>query len=134
MEELIVKVKGKEYKVKVEETNDGRIKVYCGSDVYELDGKSEIEPLFADMVKEPQSAGEDENLIKAPLPGIVFSVLVKIGDNVKKGDVLVKIMAMKMENEVTAPKDCVIKEIRVKKDNTVNRGDILIVLELTKNS
>ncbi len=128
MEELIIKVKGKEYKVKVEEIN-GKVKVYCGNDVYELDTKSDIEPLFADVIKEEEKLGEGKVAVKAPLPGTIFSVNVKAGDKVKKGTSLVKLMAMKMENDVTATKDCTIKEVKVKKNDNVNRGDILVILE-----
>lgn len=128
MEELIIKVKGREYKVKVEEIN-GKVKVYCGKDVYEVDTKSEIEPLFADTVKEEEKLDEGQTAIKSPLPGKIFSVNVGAGDKVKKGATLVKLIAMKMENEVTATKDGIIKEIKVKKNDIVNRGDILIILE-----
>ena len=128
MEDLIIKVKGKEYKVKVEEIN-GKVKVYCGNDVYEIDAKSDIEPLFADVIKREEKADERQNAIKAPLPGAIFSVNVKAGDKVKKGDSLVKLMAMKMENDVTSTKDGVVKEVKVKKNDNVNRGDILVILE-----
>ena len=128
MEELTIKVKGKEYKVKVEEIN-GKVKVYCGNDVYEIDTKSDIEPLFVDTIKEEEKIQEGQNAIKAPLPGTIFSVNAKAGDKVKKGDSLVKLMAMKMENEVTSIKDGVVKEVKVKKNDNVNRGDILIILE-----
>ena len=129
MEEIIIKVEGKEYKVKVEETEQGKIKVYCGNDVYEVDAKSEIEPVFADAIKEEEKLGEGQIAIKAPLPGTIFSVNVKTGDKVKKGAPLVKLIAMKMENEVTATKDGTIKEIKVKKNDNVNKGDILVILE-----
>ena len=128
MEELIIKVKGKEYKVKVEEIN-GKVKVYCGNDVYEIDTKSDIEPLFVDEIKEEEKVDEGQNSIKAPLPGTIFSVNVKAGDKVKKGDSLVKLMAMKMENDVTSTKEGVVKEVKVKKSDNVNRGDILVILD-----
>ncbi|MBS3103262.1 biotin/lipoyl-binding protein [Candidatus Woesearchaeota archaeon] len=127
MEEIIIKVKGKEYKVRVEEKG-GKVKVYCGNDVYEIDSKSEIEPLFADIIKEEENE-KGQIAVKAPLPGVIFSVNAKAGDKVKKGAVLVKLMAMKMENDVAAAKDCIVREIKVKKNDTVNRGDTLAILE-----
>ena len=86
MEEIIIKVKGKEYKVRVEEKG-GKVKVYCGNDVYEIDSKSEIEPLFADIIKEEENE-KGQIAVKAPLPGVIFSVNAKAGDKVKKGAVL----------------------------------------------
>lgn len=128
MEDLIIKVKGKEYKVKVEEVN-GKVKVYFGNEVYELDAKSDIEPLFVDIIKEEEKSDDEHDVIKSPLPGTIFSVNVKAGDKIKKGTSLVKLMAMKMENDVTATKDCTIKEVKVKKNDVVDRGDVLILIE-----
>lgn len=128
MEEIIIKVKGKEYKVKIEEIN-GKIKVHCGKDVYEVDTKSDIEPLFADSIIAEREIKESKGVVKAPLPGIIYSVNVKSGDKVKKGTSLIKLMAMKMENDVTAPTDGKVKEVKVKKNDIVNRGDVLVVLE-----
>jgi len=128
MEEIIIKVKGKEYKVKVEETEQGKVKVHFGNNVYEVDTKSDIQPLFADTLKEDHHK-KGQKTIRAPLPGKIFSVDVKAGDKVKKGASLIKLIAMKMENEINAPTDCTIKEVKVKKNNTVNKGDVLIILE-----
>ena len=129
MEEIIVKVDGKEYKVKVEETEDGKVKVYCGKDIYEVETKPKI---LSDLEKEDQKKEhikEGDNAIKAPLPGTIIEVNVKKGQVVSEGDTLIKLVAMKMENEVIAPKDGKIKTINVKKNDNVNMGDILIVLE-----
>jgi glutaconyl-CoA/methylmalonyl-CoA decarboxylase subunit gamma len=128
MEEIIINVKGKKYKVKIEET-DGKVKVYFGNEVYQVDTKSDIEPLFADSIKEKEEVEESKGDIKAPLPGTVVAVNVKIGDKVKKGDSLVKLIAMKMENDITAQTDGVVKEIKIKKDDVVQKGDILMVIE-----
>ncbi len=75
------------------------------------------------------AAEEGKIEIIAPLPGIIYDVKIKEGANVKQGQSLFTLMAMKMENDVTAPKDGIIKEIKVKKDDNVNRGDILAILE-----
>ena len=66
--------------------------------------------------------------VKAPLPGSVISILVKEGDAVKSGQVLMLIEAMKMENEVLAPSDGVVKKIPVSQGAMVAAGDTLIVL------
>lgn len=128
MEELIVKVDGKEYNVKVEETEDGRLRVHCGDDVYEVETKKPIEPEATKRTKE-KNIEDDARIIKAPLPGIIVAVNIKKGEKVKAGDVLVKLVSMKMENEITADKESRVKEVRVKKNDNVNRGDVLVVLE-----
>jgi len=67
--------------------------------------------------------------IVAQLPGKVLKVLVKPGDRVKKGDVVLTIESMKMEVEIFAESEGVIKEVRVKPGDAVNTGDVLVVME-----
>lgn len=70
-----------------------------------------------------------EEEVTAPLAGTVLSLEVEPGDEVKAGDVLLKLEAMKMENEIVSPKNGVVKEVKVSKDQSVKANDVLIVLE-----
>lgn len=66
--------------------------------------------------------------IVAPLPGKVVAVIVNVGDEIKKGDVVVILEAMKMENEIVSNKDGRVTEIRVKQGDTADTGDVLVVV------
>ncbi len=68
----------------------------------------------------------EEGEILAPMAGKIVSVKVEKGDEVKLGDVLCTLEAMKMENEVTATKSGLIEEINVSEGMAVNEGDILM--------
>lgn len=68
------------------------------------------------------------NEIKAPMPGIILNVLVKENEQVKEGDVLLILEAMKMENSITSPKNGIIKKIKIAKSSTVEKGQLLIEL------
>lgn len=68
-------------------------------------------------------------LITAPMPGVILKVYVKPGDNVKKGDPLCVLVAMKMENEIKAAADGVVKEVFVKNEDKVAVGDKIIIIE-----
>lgn len=129
MEEIIVKVDGKEYKVFVEETEEGKIFVRCNGDVYEVETKKDVEQSAIERLHKKQAAEQGKLEITAPLPGIVYDIKVKEGTNVKQGQSLFTLMAMKMENDITAPRDGLLKEIKVKKDDNVNKGDVLAVIE-----
>ncbi len=112
-----VKVNGKEYDVEIEE----------------IGGNIESQPLpkRREIIKEPEVEEKkiERGAITAPMAGKILDIRVKEGDNVKKGDILMILEAMKMENEIQSPKDGEIKEIRVKVGDNVNRGDILIVMD-----
>lgn len=69
------------------------------------------------------------NDIKAPMPGLILDILVKAGDEVKEGDYLLVLEAMKMENALSAPRDGVVKAVAVTKEDTVDKGQLLIEME-----
>ena len=64
--------------------------------------------------------------IKAPMPGLVLNVLVAEGDEVKKGDSLLVLEAMKMENMIKSPTDGIIKKITIKQGDKVEKNEVLI--------
>jgi biotin carboxyl carrier protein len=70
----------------------------------------------------PKGAG----YIKSPLPGIIVSVLAKVGDTVKIGDRLLILEAMKMENNINSDKAGTVLAIKVSPRDSVLEGDILI--------
>jgi len=67
--------------------------------------------------------------IKAPMPGLVLKVLVAEGDEIKKGDNLFVLEAMKMENIIKAPADATIKSIKIKPTDKVEKGQLLILFK-----
>lgn len=129
MEDLTIKVNGKEYSVKVEETEDGKLLVHCNGDVYEVEAPYNKEAAIFNREKKQEIEEAGKFVVTAPLPGTIFEVKIKKGQKVKEGDSLIKLIAMKMENDITAPRSGTIKEIRVRKDDTVNKDDILAIIE-----
>jgi biotin carboxyl carrier protein len=67
--------------------------------------------------------------IKTAMPGKVVRILLEAGAEVRKGEPVLVIEAMKMQNEMKSPKDGVIKELRATEGSTVNAGDVLVVIE-----
>jgi biotin carboxyl carrier protein len=63
------------------------------------------------------------------MPGLILSVDVKIGQEVKEDDSLLVLEAMKMENVLTSPRDGIIKSISITKGETVNKNQLLIEFE-----
>ncbi len=82
-----------------------------------------------------QSMGLDKlvaakvNDVKAPMPGLVLSIKVQVGNTVKKGDALLILEAMKMENIIKAPTDGTIKAVLVTEKQAVDKGQVLFVFE-----
>ena len=68
-------------------------------------------------------------IVRAPGPGVIQSIRVKIGDHVKKGDSLLTLEAMKMELAVTAPCDGIVQQVFVVTNTPALRGSSLLQLQ-----
>lgn len=73
--------------------------------------------------------GAGQQRVKAPMPGRVLRVLVKVGDEVAHRQGLVVVEAMKMENELTAPRAGKVIEVGVTEGTSVEAGRLLVVIE-----
>lgn len=75
---------------------------------------------------QPQQAGE----INSSLPGTIKEILVKEGDVVKKGQLLLILEAMKMLNRIVAPESGTISEINVKEGDKISKNHLMIKMEI----
>ncbi|MBW6515526.1 MAG: biotin/lipoyl-binding protein [Candidatus Cloacimonetes bacterium] len=78
------------------------------------------------QISKPQT--KIDGTIRAPIPGTVIDILVKEGDKVKTGDVVIILEAMKMESEIHTEKDGTVSNIKVNKGASVNEGDLLMMI------
>jgi biotin carboxyl carrier protein len=75
------------------------------------------------------AAGTGRISISAPMPGKIVRLLVAAGDEVKPGQGIVVVEAMKMQNELKSPREGRVTAIRVSVNDSVNAGDILALIE-----
>lgn len=71
---------------------------------------------------------ENESKVITPMPAKIVKILVNAGDEVKKGQAVIVVSAMKMEMEFKAGKDGIVKKVHVKEEDTVNVNEVLIEL------
>ncbi|MBR5203621.1 MAG: acetyl-CoA carboxylase biotin carboxyl carrier protein subunit [Bacteroidaceae bacterium] len=67
--------------------------------------------------------------IKSPLPGVILDIKCNVGDEVKRGQTLIILEAMKMENSINADKDGKVTAINVSKGESVLEGTDLVIIE-----
>jgi len=67
--------------------------------------------------------------VKAPMPGKILEVLVKVGDQVKEDDEDIMLEAMKMENPIYAPAGGTVKEIKVKANDSVETDQLMVIID-----
>ena len=119
--------KNKSYTVKLEKSdfNNRAYVISVNSNSYTVKISNEIDRLIKEMGFTIGSSVK-ANSIKAPMPGIILSVIVKENQEVKEGETLLILEAMKMENAISAPKSGFIKSIYAKSGETVEKGALLI--------
>ncbi|WP_424977018.1 pyruvate carboxylase [Leisingera sp. S232] len=114
----------------ISETDEkGEVKVF-----FELNGQPRVIRVPNRLVKastEQRAKAEagNANHIGAPMPGVVASVAVQVGQQVHEGDMLLTIEAMKMETGIHAERDAVVKAVHVTAGAQIDAKDLLVELE-----
>ena len=96
--------------------------------VEELNGSAAPAPVAAPVAAPAPAGKAGATAVKAPMPGTLIKVNVKVGDSVKKGDVLCVLEAMKMENDIMAPADGVVASVEASQGASVATDAVLVTL------
>lgn len=133
------KINGNEYSVEVKSLEDNVAEIEVNGTPYQVELTKEIKtsktPRLVRSAPSPKKEAKPISVktglskTEAPLPGSIFKINVKEGDEVNKGQTLLIMEAMKMENNILAEKDGVVKSIKVKEGDSVLQGDLLIEIE-----
>lgn len=124
-----VTINNKEYEVEVEKGKANILKTKEIA-IQKAPEPMKISAPAAEVVSAPAAtapaAQEGADIVKAPMPGTILNIRVNQGSNVKQGEILVILEAMKMENEILAPRDGVVMQLFVTKGSSVSTGDNLV--------
>ena len=88
-----------------------------------------VKPRPAAAAKPAAKPAAAKGGVKSPLPGVILDIKVKEGDEVKKGQTIIILEAMKMENSINADRDGKIASIKVSKGESVLEGTDLVIIE-----
>ena len=145
MKECKYTINGKEYKVTIGEIEGNIANVEVNGQSYKVEmEKKEVaekptvrpvakpapapaKPAAQPAAAQPAAAGSGKG-VKSPLPGVILDVKVNVGDEVKKGQTVVILEAMKMENNINADRDGKITAINVKQGDSVLEGTDLVMI------
>lgn len=135
-------IDGKEYKVEIGEVVDNIAQVNVNGDDFQVEMEAQPEPEKQKVVLNKPVADDAENeetssatnvntdkAIKTPLPGTITEINVAVGDEVKAGDTILVLEAMKMANNIEAEKDGKVTAICVKQGESVMEDTPLVVIE-----
>jgi len=128
-----IKIGDETYQVEISELPENLLKVRINDKEYFFTKNElgELTPPHQNLVKGGEIISREriEKEIRSPLAGVISAIMVKKGVEIKPGQKVATLIAMKMENEIISEGYGKIKEIKVKENQFVNSGDILITLE-----
>ena len=134
-------INGNKYEVAIGDIAENIAKVTVNGEEYQVEMEPEPVEEKKVVVRKPVAAESTteasegtasvntSNAVKAPLPGVITSIEVAVGDEVKAGDTLLVLEAMKMANNIEAEKDGKVTAICVKPGQSVMEDDPLVVIE-----
>lgn len=143
MKEYKYTINGNKYEVAINSINDNIANVVVNGEEYEVQMEKEPEPVKKKVVVRPVAQPEAEtasaptstnkvdlnNAVKSPLPGVITEIKVKVGDEIKAGDTVVVLEAMKMANNLDAEKSGKVTAVLVKEGESVMEDTPLVVIE-----
>ena len=141
MKEYKYTINGNKYEVVVGDITDNIATLTVNGVEYKVEMEKQPEPEKKKPVVRAAAPASDDapatskaavnknNAVKAPLPGVITDILVAEGDEVKAGDTVIVLEAMKMANNLTAEKDGKVTAICVKIGESVMEDDALVVIE-----
>jgi biotin carboxyl carrier protein len=108
------------------ETKIAEIKV--NGTIYTVEAKDQFDILLDQLGLSALNTARVSE-IKAPMPGLVLKLFVTEGAEVKKGDNLFILEAMKMENIIKSPADVIVKYVKIRPGDKVEKGQVLLIFQ-----
>ncbi len=145
MKEYKYKINGNSYTVAVGDIDDNIAQVSVNGTPFKVELEKKKAPVTiinaprpsaaprtntgAKVIAKPTVANSGSHPVKAPLPGVIMSIAVKVGDMVKAADTVLVLEAMKMENAIHAGRDGKVASVNVNPGDSVLEGTVLITIE-----
>jgi len=131
------KINGKAYEVDVPDIEGNLASLVVNGISYNVEVDNEVlKPKPAPVAIKQRSVSADKpavervagktSVVKAPLPGVIIQVLVKLGDDVNAGQTLCTLETMKMENAIKSETGGKITAVRVTPGQTVNQDEVMV--------
>lgn len=142
MKEYKYTINGNKYEVAINEIANDTATVTVNGETYKVEMEPEpkdekpkvkVKPVTVQPATGPSASSatraNTQNAVKAPLPGVIVEIKVTVGDEVKPGDSVVVLEAMKMANNLEAEKAGKVTAICIQTGQSVMEGDPLVVIE-----
>jgi biotin carboxyl carrier protein len=109
-----------------------RLTIEIEGETFDIEIKEQLDQMLEQMGFGKASIKQVKD-IKAPMPGLVIEISVTDGQEVREGDKLLILEAMKMENSIIIQNSAIIKKVSVSIGQAVDKGQVLVELEIVNS-
>ncbi len=125
---VVIKYKNKNYRAEIVEKKQNHYVVLINGNSYELHIETPRSYKRKQIISKQVEQGSQFE-IKAPMPGKIIDIFIEKGDEVKVGDTLFTLEAMKMQNEIVADNAGIVADIAMNSGENVLKDQVLIVMD-----
>ena len=132
MKKYQYKVQGVDYEVEIAEVEGKIARVNVNGIPFEIEMQKPINaakhPALAATKRASSAPAGAGNAVKAPLPGTINAINVKVGDTVAVGDIVIVLEAMKMQNNIESEYAGTVTSITVNQGDSVMEGAVMMTI------
>lgn len=137
MTEYKYKINGNDYAVTIDSISDNAAKVTVNGKTYDVEMEKRVKDstnvshihAYRPSTENAETIRTMDKSLKSPLPGTITGIKVKEGEQVKEGQTVAILEAMKMENEILSEYDGTVVSIHVEKGESVLEGSVIITIK-----
>ncbi len=124
----LLRIDDRFYEVSSGKSDNGNFSLLIEGNRFETTIMTALQEKASSLLRQ-KAALHKKTEVKAPMPGMVLKVNKKVGDNIKQGETILILEAMKMENDLRAPISGKAKEIFIEEGTAVEKGAVLFTIE-----
>jgi biotin carboxyl carrier protein len=126
MSRMRIEVDGRSFDIEVEDRGEERWRVVVDGREHDVSIASLDAAIATGVAARPMAGVASPDVLGAPMPGVLLRILVAPGAQVKRGQDVAVLEAMKMENIIRAPRDGVIAEVCARQGQQLAHGDPVV--------
>lgn len=124
----LLKLDEKVYEITTDQLNNEDFLFFIDGRQINATARTALQEKAYELLKK-QRASSSEDLVKAPMPGLLLKILKKEGEQVELGEPLLVLEAMKMENEIRSPAAGIVKDIKYREGASVEKDAEILKIE-----
>lgn len=123
----LLKVENKVYEITTTKLSNEKYSFLLDGHNFETTVRTSLKEKAVEYLRNKENLNHKDEVV-APMPGLIVSLKKKAGDEVKIGDSLLTLEAMKMENDLRSPASGTIKKVNYKEGENVEKGAVILII------